>query len=131
MQFASASVHLPRAQSGYTFIEMIIVLCIVMMVAANALPRYINITIQTKKTAVIGLASSLSTASATNYVGYKTRAVAMFKVSNCIDVAQGLDTGLPRQYTIEPQPIPAGKTVACLVTDNGDNSAVFVAVGTQ
>ena len=119
------------AQSGYTFIELIIVVLIVMMLAANSVPRYIRLMEESRHAAITGFASSLSSISSMNYVGSKAQFASTFKVSNCIDVLQGLQTGLPHRYKVIPQTIPAGKTVGCTLIDESDNVAIFMAVGTQ
>lgn len=125
------NLRLPASQLGYTFIELIIVVLIIMMLAANSVPRYIKLTHETRHAALAGLASSLSSVSTMNYVASKGQFGSRFKVSNCIDVLQGMEHKLPRKYKVIPQSIPAGKTVGCTLVDENNNSAVFMAAGTQ
>ncbi|MFV2057830.1 MAG: prepilin-type N-terminal cleavage/methylation domain-containing protein [Thiohalomonadales bacterium] len=107
-------------QSGFTLIELVMVIVIVGVLAASAIPKFVDLGTEAETAAVNGVAGSLASASAINYA---VRSITNSKgvvVTTCATVAGTLESSLPTGYVV------AGTMPACTVTFNG-KVANFVA----
>jgi MSHA pilin protein MshA len=116
-------------QAGFTLIELVMVIVILGVLSAVALPKFVAVDDDAKQAAVNGFAGALSSASAINYAARKANGTRGFAVDNCDDIAQGLQSALPTGYTITAAAITGADTTKadCVVNGPGSKTANFTA----
>jgi MSHA pilin protein MshA len=118
--------------NGFTMIELVMVIVIIGIITAVAIPKFINIKADAHRETLEGVAGALSSASAINYGARAVDGTKGDPIANCIDVALALQSGLPNGYTITSAGIGPGDTVSCIVSDDtSGDTTTFTGLGVR
>lgn len=118
-----------RARGGFTLQEFIIVIVIVSVVAAFAIPRFLNLNTTSAQSATNSIAASLTAVSATNYAKRTANSSVGSAIANCTSVGPLLSGGLPSGYSITSLAVAPGASVTCTLNGTNSTTATFVAIG--
>lgn len=120
-----------KRQSGFTLIELVMVIVILGVLAAVAIPKFVDLKGDAAQAATTGMAGSLASASAINYAARSANIANGNAVTDCGDVVNSLQGGLPSPYTVASAAVAAGSSITCTLNNNSSPSktATFTAIG--
>jgi len=112
-------------QSGFTLIELIMVIVVLGALAITVLPKYVDLQTDAQNGAVKGVAGSLAAGSAINYAACKAGNAACVAITNCSNFASTVEGGMPVGYAITAAATAAGANT-CTVAGDGVTVPVTV-----
>lgn len=100
-------------ESGFTLIELVMVIAVLGVLAATAIPRFVDLSAEAETAALNGVAGAMGAAHAVNVAVCAAGNVNCVVVDNCDDTASIMEGGaLPSGYTVAAAATPAD----CVVT---------------
>ncbi len=121
-----------KKQSGFTLIELVMVIVILGILAAAALPKFVNLRGEAQRAAVDGVAGALSSGNTINYAVRSLNPASGVAIADCSNASAVLEGGLSTNYAITAAAITAGTTTTCTLSTSGVNpalTATFTATG--
>ena len=109
-----------QSQSGFTFVELVVVIVILGILAATAVPKFIDVSTNARLAAVQGVAGGLESATAVNYGGRSVLNTNGVAVTSCATALNTLTSGaLPLGYSFSvalgAKSVANGATTACTI----------------
>lgn len=129
-----------QREPGFTMIELSVVIVILSILAASALPKFIDMASDAKSAALKGVAGAAAGAMTINYSGCAANQHApatgkCVKMDDCNDLGSVLQGGIPAGYTVADAALGTGNAGAngveatCTLTQtDGNDTATFTGI---
>ena len=131
MNMKNMNMNVRKAQGGFTLIELVIVIVLLGILAAVAVPRFIDLSTEAANASAEGFAGAVSAGSAINFAACKADNDDCIEIDgtySCDDLANLLEGSVPAEISFTGGTVGDGCSAE---HDEGDTAAAIVVIQTD